>query len=361
MKKRISLILVLVLWLGLAAWAWVKPASPASDAERRKLAQFPEMTSGALLSGKFMSEFGDYAVDQFPLRDEFRTLNAVLTYYGLGQKDNNGIYLHGGYAAKMEYPLNKAAMAYAADRFNDLKEDYFGDSRVIFAIVPDKSYYLAEDAGVLGLDYGVLFSYFQEKLPWAEFVDLTDCLDIHSYYRTDTHWRQEKLIPVARKLGDALGVTVPENFTTLEAKADFYGVYYGQAALPLAAEPLNWLTWDGWENVTVHSYDTGKDTLLYDSEKLAGKDPYESYLSGGMAIQVVENPDGLSDGELIVFRDSFGSSLVPLLSRSYARITLIDTRYIAPEMISQYVEFHGQDVLMLYSTLVLNSSSALRK
>lgn len=361
MKKRISLILVLALWMSLAAWAWVKPANDASDSERRKLAQFPEISSKSLFSGDFMAAFADYAVDQFPFRDEFRTLNALLTYDGLGQKDNNGIYLHAGYAAKMEYPLDETSLAYAAARFNDLKETHFGGSRVFFAIVPDKSYYLAEDAGVLRLDYDGLFSYFQEKLPWAEFVDLTDCLDIHSYYRTDTHWRQEALLPAAQKLGDALGVTVPEDFVTEEAKADFYGVYYGQAALPMKSESLNWLTWDGWEDVTVHSFDTGKDTLLYDSEKLSGKDPYESYLSGGMAIQVVENPNADTEQELIVFRDSFGSSLVPLLARSYARITLIDTRYIAPEMISQFVEFHGQDVLMLYSTLVLNSSGALRK
>ena len=31
------------------------------------------------------------------------------------------------------------------------------------------------------------------------------------------------------------------------------------------------------------------------------------------------------------------------------------------DVLDRFLDFHGQDVLMLYSTLILNSSSALRK
>ncbi len=56
-----------------------------------------------------------------------------------------------------------------------------------------------------------------------------------------------------------------------------------------------------------------------------------------------------SDRELVVFRDSFGSSLIPLLAQGYARTTVIDIRYIAPSRLDQLVSFHGQDVLFLFS------------
>ena len=62
----------------------------------------------------------------------------------------------------------------------------------------------------------------------------------------------------------------------------------------------------------------------------------------------------------MVFRDSFGSSLIPLLVKDYARITIVDTRYIAPQLLTQYLQFENQDVLFLYSSLILNSSSALK-
>ena len=62
-----------------------------------------------------------------------------------------------------------------------------------------------------------------------------------------------------------------------------------------------------------------------------------------------------------MFRDSFGSSMVPLLVADYERVWVLDTRYVNPAMLSQFVDFADQDVLFLYSVLILNSSGALRK
>jgi hypothetical protein len=362
MKKHISLILVLALWLSLTAWAWVKPADASSDSERRPLEQFPKLTVETILSGRFMKDFADYAVDQFPLRDNWRTLNAWLTYYGLAQKDNNGIYLHDGYAAKMEYPMSQTSISYAIARFNDLNKMYLkGVENIYFVAVPDKSYYMAEDAGVLSMDYEALFASLKEGMDWAQFIDITDCLTKESYYRTDTHWRQEHLLPVVEKMGQVMGLEVPTDYQIHTATDSFYGVYYGQAALPMPAEPLNWMVWEGLEDVKVQILDNGTFTTVYNEGKLSSKDPYESFLSGNVAVEVVENPNATSDRHLVVFRDSFGSSIVPLLSRSYAKITLVDTRYINPMMVGQFVDFEGAEVLFLYSTLILNSSSALRK
>ena len=43
-----------------------------------------------------------------------------------------------------------------------------------------------------------------------------------------------------------------------------------------------------------------------------------------------------------------------------AKVTLADFRYVQPELLGQLLDFHGQDALFLYSTLVLNSSAALK-
>jgi hypothetical protein len=39
---------------------------------------------------------------------------------------------------------------------------------------------------------------------------------------------------------------------------------------------------------------------------------------------------------------------------------VVDIRYIASDYVGGYVDFHGQDVLFLYSALVLNSSTTLK-
>lgn len=358
-----GLYLVAALWLGLAVFAWVKPADKTSVSERRPLAQFPKITQKEVLSGGFSKDFGKYAVDQFPIRDGFRRLNAYLNYDVLLKKDNNGIYLHDGYAAKMEYPLKTNMVRYAVDRFEDLYQMYLKDTAcsIRFAVVPDKGYYLAEPAGALRLDYAQLLDTMQSGLPWAEFVDVTDLLNIDSYYHTDTHWTQDKIVPVAQRIARSFGAEVPEGFAEQTLEKEFYGVYFGQAALPMKADALRYLTWDGWEDCSVYSYDTGKTTKIYDMDKLSSRDLYDVFLSGGMAVQTITNPHAKTDRELVVFRDSFGSSLTPLLAQSYAKITLLDTRYIAPAALKEYVTFTDQDVLFLYSPLILNAASILRK
>ena len=100
--SKISLIILVAVWLGLALWAWLKPTAEISATERRELKQFPQVTVESLLEGKFAADFDGYALDQFPVRDGFRTLKAAFHYGVLRQKDNNGIYLSKGQAAKLE-------------------------------------------------------------------------------------------------------------------------------------------------------------------------------------------------------------------------------------------------------------------
>ena len=351
---------VVALWAVLALYAWFGPKQAISESERRPLEQMPQITVQSILNGKFAADVEDATVDQFPLRDTFRRIKSIFTYYVLGQKDNNGIYLADGYAAKMEYPLNTSSVNHALEKFQYLKDTYLQESTVVMAVVPDKGYYLARENGYMAMDYEALFAQIQQAMPWASHVDLTQSLSIADYYRTDTHWRQENLLPVAQILADALGVQLEENFRQTQLDTPFYGVYYGQAALPMEPDQLTIMQSDILADCRVYNHETGEYGDVYDLQKLAGMDPYDVYLSGAQALLTIENPNAATDRELIVFRDSFGSSLVPLLAGSYAKVTLVDLRYIPSAMVGDFLDFHGQDVLMLYSTLILNSSKSMK-
>ena len=123
MKKQ-HVFVILLLWAALTAFAWFSPAKEMSDSERRPLAQMPSVTLASIADGKFMKDFESYSLDQFPLRDGFRTVKSLFHQYVLGQKDNNGIYLHDGYAAKQETRLNVDSVSHALDRFNHIYEKY---------------------------------------------------------------------------------------------------------------------------------------------------------------------------------------------------------------------------------------------
>ena len=362
--KSIGFATLILVWAALAAFCWFAPAKESSESERRPLAQMPQIQGETILNGKFMGEFEDYTLDQFPLRETFRQVKSLFHYNVLGQLDNNGIYLADGFAVKQEYPLNVTSVKHAMERLNHIYDRCLKDagSAVFMAVVPDKGCYLAEPSGHLTLDYDALQETVRLSMPWASHVELADCLDAGDYYRTDTHWRQEEITGVAQRLCDALGVTSFEDgdLTCEMLERPFYGVYYGQAALPMDPEPMYVLRGEIIDGCTVYDHETGKTGTIYDMTKLDSRDLYDVYLSGARALLTIENPNAATDRELIVFRDSFGSSLIPLLVKDYASVTVVDIRYVSSNLLDNFVDFHGQDVLFLYSTLILNSSNSLK-
>ena len=367
MTKKIRAVgaaVLVTVWVLLTGFAWFSPAKDFSDAERRPLAQLPELSEENISEGKFMTDFEDYTLDQFPGRDLFRQLKSLTHYYVLQQKDNNDIYIVDGYAAKLDYPVREDALRYALSRLQFVYDTYLKEqgSKVYMSVIPDKSYYLAETNGYPSMDYEKLFATVRETLPFATHIDIADQLTAQDYYFTDTHWRQENLLGVAGALCEAMGVTAPkaEDFTQTLIDRPFYGVYYGQAALPMEPEDLYILESDLLADCKLYSFESGKYGPVYDMDKVNGKDPYDVFLSGAQSLLRIENPNAKTDKELIIFRDSFGSSVTPLLVQDYKTVTLIDIRYMDSRMLGKYVEFTGQDVLFLYSTLVLNSGTTLK-
>ncbi len=363
MIQTAGILIFLAVWGTLTAAAWFGTTGDVSISERRPLAQLPALRVDTLLSGEFMTSFEEYALDQFPLRDNFRKIKSLVHYYLFQQKDSNGIYIAQGHAAALAYPLDRDAVAHALDRFEKIYAQYLRDSGsdVYMAIVPDKGYYLAQESGYPSMDYHALFDMVADAMPWAEHINLTDRLHAEDYYFTDTHWRQERLFPVAQRIAEVMGVQSPqvEDFVRTPVQRPFYGVYYGQAALPMASETMYLMQNEALSACRVFSYEKQSYSAVYDMERLGGNDLYEIYLSGAQALLTVENPNAGTDRELIVFRDSFASSLIPLLSEQYSRITLVDIRYIRADRLAQHIDFHGQDVLFLYSTLVLNHGTSI--
>ena len=361
--KNIALAVMTSAFLGgFMLWSILKPTDTESVSERRPLAAFPNISVESVLSGEFMSGFEDYTLDQFPLRDQFRTLKAITVFYAFGQKDNNKIYIEDGYASKLEYPMNTDSIEYAAQRFRFVYDRYMADKnmKVYLSVIPDKNYFMARRSGHPSIDYEAFIANVREHTDFAEYIDITRLLELSDYYRTDTHWRQERIADVAQHLAAGMGVPVSGEYTVKQVDLPFYGVYYGQSALPLPADALCYLESAYLSACEVYDYEAGAYTSIYELDKTAGKDPYEMFLSGPKPLLAIENPNARTDRELIVFRDSFGSSIAPLLAEGYGKITLVDIRYLSPQMLDRFITFTDQDVLFLYSVSVLNNSITIK-
>lgn len=357
--KFISIILVFCILIGGASlWLFVKEDGEISEWERRKLQQFPELSYTTLMNGKFMSEFESYVNDQFPLRDTFRRLKARVLFDIYNQKDNNGIYVAEGYASEYNGNITDTQIELFNDKVNSLYENYIKDTdcNVFYSIVPDKNYFLAEKNGYPAYDYNYVYSQINEGLNDSiKEIVIRDRLSIDDYYTTDTHWKQESIIDIANYIREQFGMEAVDNYTEKSA-GDFYGVYYGQSALDLEPDEIIYLENEQIVSAEAYLYENNKTVPVYNLEKLEAIDHYDIYLSGAVSLIKITNPMGDEGKKLVVFRDSFGSSLTPLLMSDYSEITVIDTRYINPVMMSRYIEFDNQDVLFLYSTIMVSSS-----
>ena len=362
-KKKNLLISILfpVLLAGFAVFFFLLPDSDLSMSERRKLKQAPELTAKALLDGSYFTKFESYALDQFPLRETFRRIHAVYRFRILGQKDTNQIYLVGDQASKLEYPMNEAYVLGAAKKFNALYERYLSGMRVYYSVIPDKNYFLAKKNGYPSMDYNHLTQILRENVRDMTYLDLFSSLTIDDYYRTDTHWKQERLSSVLTVLGEGMGFAAPDlSAWRANVYAPFYGVYCGQAALPIGSDTLTYLTGDAVNSATVWNYETNQEEPVYPLEKLNCMDPYDVFLGGAAPLLKITSPKGDPAKKLILFRDSYGSSLTPLLLEAYSEIWLVDIRYISSNLLEKYIDFSDQDVLFLYSTMVINNSPMLK-
>ena len=366
MKKILDIItsvLVLSFILALSVFAWVKPADDISNSERRELAKFPELSFNTLVSGSFMKNFENYTLDQFPLREFFRRIKAQSEIGIFNKQSNNNIIEKDGYITKIEYPLNEESIENAGKKFSLVYEKYLKDTdtNVYFSIIPDKNYYLiGEDENYLSLDYEKLVTSITEKTTYMKYIDIFPELNIDSYYKTDSHWRQEKILPVAKKLASEMGVKLNSEYTETSYDKTVYGVYYGQYALWVQGDSLVALTNDYTFNAKVTDFQNQREISVYQLSKGASRDFYEAFLGGPLSLITIENENATTNKELVIFRDSYGSSLAPLFIEGYKKITLIDIRYMHPNMIEQFVEFNNQDVLFIYSTSVLNNSETLK-
>ena len=360
LKNRIIAGAFLLALFGMSVANLAVPKHDVSISERRLLQQFPPLSIQVIgRDHEWTDQFEQYLLDQFIWRDRFRQLKAIIMFDVFRQKDNNQIFVIDQNVFKLEYQLDEDSVRKAAARINDITSISFPRSRVFYAVIPDKAHYLAADQGYPKLDYGRLQDILDIDVQQAQPISIINDLDLNSYFRTDIHWKQEYLGPVVARLGTHLGFTADAQYDQASLEP-FYGVYYGQSALNIKPDRLIYL-----ENQTLRqatAVDLVKQTGIdiYSPEHFQGVDPYSFFLAGPVAAAEIANPLYEGDRELVIFRDSYGSSLAPLLIPYYSKITLIDIRYVPFDKIGDFVDPSGQDVLILYSAQLMNASYLLK-
>ncbi|MDR0520109.1 MAG: hypothetical protein LBG82_08720, partial [Clostridiales Family XIII bacterium] len=354
------------------------------------------------------------AADSFAFREGFRTIKAFTAFEIFRQTDMGGLYMDATGIGKFERIDEKSfreslrklnafaqgitkpieSMAGTTQHTRDgsfcaaaaaQKEPSLVCPNLYFAVIPDKSMYARHSYPTY--DPNTARRLLDDELQGFKVIDLTDALGAKDYYRTDLHWDQTRLSGVVAALNEEMKFGASGGLDGGVVSADgggqsgneiltagkWNGVYAGQLALPVPPDTMRYAENEAMRGASAKALDpnTGEMTPLpiYDKTALTGIDPYNFFLGGSQPLITIENPNAKQRRELYICRDSFGSSLAPLLIPYYSKITLIDFRYIDSRVLPQYVTMSsGQpaeqgkpptDILFLYSPEVLNQPTTL--
>lgn len=248
------------------------------------------------------------------------------------------------------------------EKINNVFENNLKNMNVYFTIIPDKTYYLENQ---LDTEFKEIENNVQENLNQnIEFFDISNKLSLEDYYRTDMHWKQECLGEVIETIRNELNLKSKDINYEEKTLGEFYGTYYKEIESNILPDKLIYLTNNNIENCTVYIEETKTNEKVYNLEKYEESgNKYDIFLSGASAIEIITNNNADTDKKLIMFRDSFGSSLAPLLINDYKEIVLIDLRYVNYSILENYIDFSNydnQDVLFIYSSRVINRSGIFR-
>ena len=274
--------------------------------------------------------------------------------------NSEGIYEIEGVLFSKLYPMEEASVTKLAEKINAVTSEYLTENNKVFvSLIPDKSYFSDYDEKI---DHVKMEEMLKKGIEKGEYISIADTLSLDDFYMTDGHWRQEKIIDTVNKLGETMGFSLEKSDFEENAILDFEyrGMYAPLYEGETDAEVMYYLTNEYTENAVVDNFQKKDFTEVYDMAMLETKTPYDIFLSGPTPFMTIKNPNAENDRKLVIFRDSFASSLVPMIVGEYSEITLIDLRYMASQLMPQFVEFDDQDVLFLYSAAVANNSIMLK-
>ncbi len=353
MKQKIITIIFLIYLFSFPVLHILIKDEEISNTERRKLTTYPKYS----LNSEYITKVEKYLLDHTPFREKLRTIKANYNYQILNKLDNNQIFLKDNYIYKSNYPTNFESIDNFIKHIEKTTKLLSPDNQTYIMIIPDKNYYL-KDEYFLKIDYEYLYKQINNLNITP--IDIRNILTLDDYYQTDAHWRQENLDKVIKHMSNTMNFEYQENTYQKNTYNDFYGVYYGESAISRNPETIIYLTNDIINNSHVTYLENKNLNKVYNLDKLTSLDSYEIYLDGASSYIEINNQSSKTNKELVIFRDSFGSSITPLLINYYSKITLIDNRYITSSNYQNLIEFTNQDVLFIYSTLLVNDSLSLK-
>lgn len=349
MKKRCDILFLLLIGLviiSLGAAIFILPQKSFSEKENRSLATRPSLSLDGVISGEYFERLGDFYDDQFPLRNSFTAVRALLEL-SLGRQESNGVIIADNAiitrSAKINTNILTKNLALISKLDNALlyvppstREVYKNPMRdlTVSSLLPEDT---AED-----------------------FLALCERNDEYIYYKTDHHWTTRGAYIAYEQICNRLSVTPfpDEYFSKEKVCSDFRGTSFSRSCLPKAlikADEIILYRYNGDKKITVINHESNESfNGFYQMQHLEQTDKYRVFLGGNYAYISILND--IPKPKLLLIKDSFANTLVPFLALHFD-IEMIDPRYCSKSFLSEQLERTDVDnIIFLLSMDTLSSS-----
>jgi len=359
MKKIISVITTLIIIVFLILLI-VLPKRNFSSNENRYLEKFPKISIESLLKGTYMSNIESYVEDHFPFREFF--LNLKTNVFKLsGMTKQSDVYFGSDGYLLQEYnkPINSDKIIRIINRFTDKLDNV----NIDFLLVPTSIYVNSDKLpkNSIVFDQGKVINYYKENLN-TNFIDVKDALldsdNDYLYYKTDHHWTTYGAYEAYVEYAYNKGLT-PYTFEYELVSKDFYGTLYSKVIdNSLGTDSIYKVIDDNVYEVYYEDLDSTKDSM-YEEKYLNEKDKYSYFLDNNHALITITNKSINNKEELLVIKDSYANSFIPLISKHYKKIHVIDPRYYRLSISDYISENNITNILFLYNVLTLDNDMGI--
>lgn len=341
MKKL--LIIIFISFISLFGFISLFNKEEISIYERRKLKAFPKIKD----NNNFFDDLDKYLSDHFIFRQDFREVKGFVNYNLFNISINNKVTIKDDYLFELTETNYKSLDNIVAKVDEIITRFDINDYE--FIAIPLKNHYAGLDNVSEEID-----EYLGVRMD--NYHSLKDLLSLSDYYHTDIHLKQDRLGSVVSKILELCGVEERDIEYSYNTYNKFYGSLYAKMAIGMKPDTITYLTNDLLNGVKVESVED-KDLLdVYNVSELESLDPYSVYLNGPKAYLKIVN-ENVKNRKLIIFRDSYTSSIAPLLVPYFSEIELIDLRYYSSDLLN----IDGDSkVLFIYGSEVLNNSFSIK-
>lgn len=358
MKSKIITGIFIIYLLFFSMGSIIKKDREFSDMENRTLDQFPKADTEKILSGEYGANFEKYMCDQLIMKDDLVKLK-VTSNRALNQDKINGVYFSSDDMLIPDYVNSYNQIDKNIEYIKDFAKSN-RDIKCTAFFIPNTCHVYSDKLPKRANVYNQkdVLDHIYEKFDGS--IAVTDCekqlMDSKSeniFYKTDHHWTMDGAYIGYKAVCDKLGIIANEKsaYERNVVSEEFLGTQYSNApTFNQSKDSIVRYKMPGGEYEVYYSDNDIYTNSLYNEAALNEKDKYKYYLDGNHSyVEIKSNAISGDNGSIIIVKDSYGHSLIPLLADHYSEIYVVDLRYYHSSVSELAKEKNVDNILFMYN------------